>query len=229
MKRVALLLCCLCVAATLFADVKIVQKVKSDGVMGQKPQDGVMTMYIKSGKARIETQNSPHYQIMDVSAGKMFIVDSSKKEVMVISAEQMKQTSNMLSQLVGGKNAPAPTVQKLGTSKTYNGMNCDEYKITISGPMSTNGTYCVSSDINFDQEFAPLTSFSKELAQMFGGDAMKKLPGFPIHTDSTMSLMGQNMKSSTELVSYSRDTVPDTLFVVPSDYTVREAPKMPNQ
>jgi hypothetical protein len=41
--------------------------------------------------------------------------------------------------------------------------------------------------------------------------------------------MGQNMKSTTELVSYSRDAVPDSLFVVPSDYTVREAPKMPNQ
>jgi hypothetical protein len=227
--KLMLVLCCLCVATTLFADVKIVQKVKTDGMMGQKPQDGVMTMYIKSGKARVENQNSPTYQIMDVSTGKMFIVDSSKKEVMVISAEQMKQASNMISQLMGGKNAPAPTVQKLGTSKTYNGMNCDEYKISISGPMQTNGTYCVSPDINFDQEFAPLTSFSRELAQMFGGDAMKKLPGFPVHTDSTISMMGQNMKSTTELVSYSRDTVPETLFIVPSDYKVKQAPSMPQQ
>ena len=135
---------------------------------------------------------------------------------MVLTTEQMKTTSGMISQLMGGgKNPAPPSVQKLGTRKTYNGFKCDEYKIAISSPIQSTGTYCVSPEINFEKEFRPLMDFSQELAQMFGGDAMKNL-GFPVHTDSTVSILGQTIQSSSELVSYNRDAVPDSMFVVPA-------------
>ncbi len=191
-----LILCCLFIAVTAFADVKIVQRVKTGGVMGQPPSDGIMTMYIKPGKARVDNDKAGSYQILDLTAGKMFIVEPSKKQVMVLTTEQMKATSGMIAQLMGGGKSPAPpTVQKLGSSKTYNGFKCNEYKVAISTPIQSQGTYCVSPDINFDSDFRPLMDFSQELAQMFGGDALKDL-GFPVHTDSTLSILGQSVQSS---------------------------------
>jgi hypothetical protein len=40
--------------------------------------------------------------------------------------------------------------------------------------------------------------------------------------------MGQSFKASMDLISISRDNQPDSLFVVPSDFAVKEAPSMPN-
>ena len=79
MKYVLVLLC-LCIAATAFADLKIVQRVKTGGVMGQPPSDGTMTMYLKAGKARVDNDTAGSYQIMDLAAGKMFIVEPSKNK-----------------------------------------------------------------------------------------------------------------------------------------------------
>jgi len=36
--------------------------------------------------------------------------------------------------------------------------------------------------------------------------------------------LGQSIKSSTDLVSVSRENQPESLFVVPKDYTVQELP-----
>ncbi len=230
MKQAFVVLFCLCVSVAAFADAKLVQKVKSDPVMGQAAQDKTMTIYLKGQKVKIETQGRPQYQILDLAAGKVFIVDPGKKAVMVanVNAAQMKQASEMLSQLMGGKEPAPPSVRKLGSTKTYNGYKCEEYSVTMSAPIPTSGVYCVSSEINLEKELEGLMSFSPEVAQMFGGDVMKEIQGYPVHTDSNITLMGQSFKSSTDLVSFSRENQPESLFVIPADYKVQELamPKM---
>lgn len=225
--KIIIALCCLLIAATAFADVKLVQRVKSDSVMGQKAQDGTMTIYIKDGKARIDNATMGGYSLLNVAEGKIYMVNPNKKEVMVMTSAQIKQAAGLLSQLMGNKGAAPPSVQKLGTSKTYNGFKCDEYKVSMSSPFQSTGTYCASPEIDLNKEMLPFMEFSQELSQMFGGDAMKTMSGFPVHSDSTTSIMGQTMKSSTELVSISRDSQPDSLFAIPADYAVKEAP-IPN-
>lgn len=225
MKQAFVVLFCLCVSAAAFADAKLVQKVKSDPVMGQPAQNNTLTIYVKGQKARIETQGVPQYQILDVPAQKMFIVDPQKKTIMVVTGAQMKQASGMLSQLMGGgKQLAPPSVQKLGSAKSYNGYKCEEYKVSMSAPFPTSGVYCVSSEINLDKELEGLKSFSQEFAQMSGGDVMTEIQGYPVHTDSNITLMGQSFKSSTDLVSFSRENQPESLFIVPKDYAVQELP-----
>ena len=56
---------------------------------------------------------------------------------------------------------------------------------------------------------------------------MNQIQGFPVHSESTSSIFGQTMKSTSELVSVSHDAQPDSLFVVPADYKVVEMPAMP--
>ena len=218
------ILCCMFFATIALADVKLVQKVKSDPVMGQKATDGTMTIYIKNGKARIDNPSIGGYSVVNVTEGKIFMVSPAKKEVMVMTSEQIKQATGLLSQLMGGKSAAPPSVQKLGTSKTYNGYKCDEYKISMSSPFQSTGVYCASPEIDLKNELLPFMELSQELSQVFGGDAMKSMEGYPVHSESTTSIMGQTMKSSTDLVSVSRENQPDSLFVIPADYTIKTAP-----
>ena len=227
MKYVFTLLFCMTISVAVFADAKIVQNIKSSGVMGKPPKDTTMTIYAKGQKARMDMGTAGVYQIIDLQAQKIFIVEPSKKSVMVMTAEQMKQTAGMLSQLGGKKEATPPSVQKLGTSKTYNGFKCDEYKISMSTPIQTDGTYCISPEIDLKKELEGLVGFSKEFAQLFGGDLMNQIHGFPVHGESTSSMFGQTITSSSDLVSVSHDTQPDSLFVVPADYKVVEMPAMP--
>jgi hypothetical protein len=225
--KIIILVCCLLVAAIAFADVKLVQKVKSDGILGQKASDGTVTIYVKNGKARIENTTAGGYSVVDVAAGKVSMVNPAKKEVMVMTAEQIKQATGLVSQLMGNKSAAPPSVQKLGTSKTYNGYKCDEYKVVTSTPFQSTGVYCAAPEIDLNKEMLPFMELSKELSQMFGGETMKSITGYPVHSDSTTSIMGQTMKSTTDLISVSRDAQPDSLFEVPADYTVKAAP-IPN-
>src|SRR4030095_993274 len=167
MKYAIAVLICLTFSAAVFADAKIVQTINSSGIMGQPPKNDTMTIYVKGPKARIDMGGaSGLYQIIDVTAKKAFIVDPQKKTVMVMTSEQMKKTAGMLSQLAGTKQTP-PTIKKLGTSKTYNGYKCDEYNISMASPIQTNGTYCISSEIDLRKDLEGLTSFSQEFARMF--------------------------------------------------------------
>jgi hypothetical protein len=228
MKYAIGVLICLTISAAVFADAKIVQTVNSSGIMGQPPKNDTMTIYVKGQKARIDmgAGAATPYQIIDVTAKKAFIVDPGKKSVMVMTSEQMKKTAGMLSQLSGTKQTP-PTIKKLGTSKTYNGYKCDEYSISMASPIQTNGTYCISSEIDLRKDLEGLTSFSEEFARMFGADIMKQINGYPVHSDSTVSIMGQTIKTSGDLVSISHDSQPESLFVVPADFKVMEMPAMP--
>src|SRR5262245_23925238 len=119
MKFAIAVMVSLTITAAVFADAKIVQNIKSSGIMGQPPKNDTMTIYVKWQKARIDMGSAGPYQIIDVTAKKAFIVEPQKKTVMVLTSDQMKQTAGMLSQLSGTKQTP-PTIQKLGTSKTYN-------------------------------------------------------------------------------------------------------------
>jgi uncharacterized protein DUF4412 len=234
MKYAIAVLICLTISAAVFADAKIVQTINSSGIMGHPPKNDTMTIYVKGQKARIDmgAGAATPYQIIDVTAQKAFIVDPGKKSVMVMTADQMKKTAGMLSQLSGSKKQAPPTIKKLGTSKTYNGYKCDEYSISMSSPIQTNGTYCISSELDLRKDLEPLSGFSEEFARMFGADIMKQINGYPVHSDSTVSIMGQTIKSSGDLVSISHDSQPESLFVVPADFKVMEMPampKMPNQ
>lgn len=227
MKFALAVLFCLTISAAVFADVKIVQTIKSDPIMGQPAKNDTMTIYVKGPKARVDMGSGGIYQIIDVTAQKAFIVDPGKKTVMVLTAEHLKQTVGMLSQMTGNKQPAPPSIQKLGSTKTYNGYKCDEYKISMSSPIQSAGTYCISSDIDLQKEVEQLTNFSPELSQMFGGDIMKQIHGYPVHSESTASMFGQTIKSSSDLVSVSKEGQPDSLFVVPPDYKVMEMPTMP--
>lgn len=227
MKRFSLIALCLCFAAVALADVKIVQKIKSGPMMGQPGKDTTMTMLVKGRKARIDAMmKGDAYQIIDLDAAKVYVVEPAKKQVMVMTTDMLKQTAGMMTQLNGGKPVK-PVVEKPGTTHTYNGYKCEDVKVTTTGVMAFTSVSCISSAIDV-KEFDPFKEFSQDFSRAFGVDAMGGMTGFPVHSDTKMAIMGQNIDSSTDLVSISHDPIADSVFVIPPDYKVQEM-KMPAQ
>ena len=226
MKKLFLTALCLVLATAAMADVKIVQKVKTGPMMGQPAKDTTVTMYIKGHKARNETGTAKQYQIIDVDSGKVYVVDPDKKQAMVMTTEMMKQSVGMISQMMGGAK---PTVEKPGTTHTYNGFKCEDVRITITGSqmMGFTSVSCVSSSLDV-KEFEPFKDFSQDVAKIFGVESKSSVPGFPVHTETKMKMMGQDIDSTTELVSISHDSVDASLFEIPPDYKIQEM-NMPPQ
>lgn len=225
MKTFFLITLCLCFAAGAMADVKIVQKVKSGPMMGRPGKDTTMTMLVKGRKARIDAMGQGEaYQIIDLDSGKVYMVEPAKKMVMVMTADMLKQTAGMMTQLNGGKPVK-PVVEKPGTTHTYNGYKCEDVKVTTTGVVAFTSVSCISTAIDV-KEFEPFKEFSQDFSRAFGVDAMGGLTGFPVHSDTKMMMMGQNIDSSTDLVSINHDAISDSVFAIPPDYKVQDM-KMP--
>jgi uncharacterized protein DUF4412 len=211
---------------SLFADMKIVSHYETGAVMGQAAQKGTSTMYIKGNKARID-QSVNNTIVVDLDAKKMYMIDHSKKQIMEMDPDQMKQASAMMGQL-GAAAKTTVDIKKTGPERTVNGFKCEDYQVNINGPVSMKSTQCISSDVSI-KEFEPFRSFTEQFAQMIQGYDMSKLQGMPIQSKGTMSLMGQQFDSNTEVISISHDSIPDSTFTLPSGYTTREMPKMPTR
>ena len=224
MRTFFTILLCLGLVAAASADVKIVQQIKSSPMMGQPAKDTTVTMMVKGHKARVDTGEHT-YQIIDIDAGKVFIVDSKNKKVGVMTTAMMKQAAGMMGAMGGQQGKPK--IEKLGTTHTYNGYKCEDVRVTMSGVMSLNSVSCVSKDLDM-KEFEAFKDFGADFTKAFGVDVAKEVPGYAVHSESKISVMGQNIDSTTDLISITREPVDASLLVIPADYKVEEM-KMPTK
>jgi hypothetical protein len=211
---------------SLFADMKIVSNYETGAVMGQPPEKGTSTMYIKGNKARID-HSAKQTTIVDLDAKKIYMIDHSKKQIMEMDQDQMKQASGMIAQL-GAAAKTTVDINKTGPARTINGFKCEDYQVSVNGPFSMKSTQCISSDVDI-KEFDPFRPFIGESAKMIQGYDLSKLKGMPIQSKGTMSLLGQQIDTNTEVISISHDSIPDSTFNLPAGYTTREMPKMPGK
>jgi len=225
MKKIfAISIVILAAAAVCSADVTLVQKVNTGAMMGQPAQNFDMTMYIKGSKARIETSNGQQYQIIDLTQKKMFVIDPAKKQANVLSSDVVHKAGQMAGEMM--KNAKS-SAQKTGKSETINGYKCEEYLVTVSGPMSITSHQWVTQDVELT-EFEAFEEYTQSFSKILGG-SLPDIKGLPIRSETKMNMMGQNIDAKVEVVRISKDAVADSLFVVPAGYKVQEATRMPNQ
>lgn len=219
MKKLFFVLINFVFTGNVFADLTIVQKVESSAIMGQPPRNGMMTMYIKGSKAKIENMSPGMSQIVDIDEGKIYMLNSARKTVMVMTSDDTKRVAGIM-----GKAGMASAAEKIGNSKTVNGYACEEYKITMSGVISSETIACISGDID-TTEIEKFRTFSEELAKQFGGLPLD-VKGFPVLSDTKMKVLGKEVTSHSELVSVLKDAISDDVFAVPADYKVQEMPKL---
>jgi len=221
MKRIFCLPLLILFCAVCLADITIVQNVQTGAMMGQPAKNLTMTMYVKGTKARIETKESPNYQILDLQTNKIYNVNPAEKKTMSMSMDLMKHAGDMM-----GKMGEMKTdVKKTGASSEVNGFKCDEYVVTITGPISGSTTECVTQDVD-TSEFDKFRDFAMNFAHMMGSDKMPQIKGLPVRTASKISLMGQSMESKSEVQSISTKSIEDSIFTVPPGYAVQEMPGM---
>ena len=214
------------IASLCFADTTIIQKVESGAMLGQPATNTIQTMRIKGNKARIDHQNVAQYQILDLGAKKVYMVDPDKKEVMVMGLDMMNAAGAMFKQM--NQNAKL-NVQSTGTSRTVNGFKCMDYVVTMSGAMALDSKQCVTKDVDYT-DFEAFRPYAEGMVKMFAGDATAKLPeGISVITETDMTLMGQKVKSRTELQSIKKEEVPASTFEIPAEFKTKEMPGMPKQ
>jgi hypothetical protein len=223
-KLLVVLIAFLCIPLCAFADLKIVQKVESSGMMGQPPSSHTMTLYMKGGKARIEQPDNIGTSIVDLDAGKVYVLNSKDKTAVVMSTDQMKQATDMLAHMTGGAK-PETKAVKTGNSKTVNGFKCDEWHVTMSGGvLNMDSLQCVTQDVGL-QDFERFRPFTQDMAKSFGSVDMK---GIPVETTSKMKILGKEVTSKSQILSVTHEPVADSMFVVPAEYSKKEM-KLPGK
>jgi hypothetical protein len=228
MKKFFFIAVVLTFSSFCFADTTITQKIEGSAIMGQPAMNTTQTIKIKGTKARIDLGNQHKYQILDLSTKKMFLVDPDKKEAMSMSVDMLNAAGAMFKN--ANQNAEV-NVQNTGNSRTVNGFKCTDYVITLSGPMSMTSKQCVTKDIDY-KDFEAFRPYAEGMIRTFMGDkGMAKLPqGMAASAETTISLMGQNHTSKTELQSIKKEDLPASVFEVPADFKLMEAPMgMPKQ
>lgn len=222
MKKVMLLLLFVCMSAAAFADMTILQKVHAGPMMGQPAKDMSVTIYVKGKKERMDYVEQPISLVLDLESGKMYQIDHSKKEVSEGSLDMFKQMSGAMTQMTKGTKT---SVTKTGKSDNVNGFKCDVYSVTTTGTgmMNMDGTMCVASSVD-TTEFEPFKEFGQDMLKMLGGDELMKVKGLPVRTATKMTIMGQSMDSTAEVISVKHDAIPDAKFVIPADYKVTQMP-----
>lgn len=218
MKTLLLVMMLGLVSVPAFADMTFVQKVQTGAMMGQPAHSDTMTWAIKGSKARLDFGKM--WQIVDLDAHKVYIVDVASKQVMVKSTELPKETTDAVSAMAADMKFD---LHKTGKTDTIQGYKCEEYLMTMSGPMEMTSSMWVTEGID-SKEFDRFKSFGMQMPKVKGSESIAAMKGIPVRSTSKTTVMGNVIESSTEMQSISHEAVSASLFELPKDYKVMDMP-----
>ena len=210
MTRTITFIASLALVFTARGDYVIKEELENSGQVQQ------ITLKIKDAKVRedVEGQNSA---IVDSNTGETTLLLHSQKAFLKITPEQLKAQAEALKDLLGTKagNSRNIELKPTGKKETINGFDTEEYTTERNG---------IQMSIFVAEQFPNYRKLVEALYQVQSGPAMDilrsmsippdKYPGLPIRT--TESIMGQ--KIVVILDSAQETDVPDTDFIIPSDY-----------
>jgi len=177
-----------------------------------------------------------------ISQKQTVIIDLSKKMLYMIMHESKSYVETPLpldmTKLLPDQVAKMMGMMKLtikvtptNETKVINKWKCVAYDMEMSMMMmKMNSKVWVTKDVPFDwkkyQEKFGVETFKSVMASMkIGEDAInefKKIKGFQIKTDMTMSIMGQNVKITSDVIEISKKSAPANIYTIPSDYKKTE-------
>jgi len=212
--------------------ITLSQKTTSTGGPGQGGNSTTSTVYFREDAMR-EIQEKGQDFIISFQTGLLILIDHDNKTYSESSLEDLQRLIDevgqeqpegmeMMRQMMGGKGGEV-TVEKLGPGEEIAGFSTEKYRIT-SPPMEfviwaapelkVPSVYYDTLKVRRAKN--PLFDMSKML------EAFKQVNGYSLKTEMTMSMMGMNMKSSTEVTKVERGPIPDSQFEVPTGYRKTE-------
>lgn len=236
------------VTSFLQADVFMKRKVHQEGfqVMGQQKSGGdeFRSIWITKDKMRSDDEN--HSIIIRLDQKKIYILDNekrtytempldfgkqmSKKMKEEMSEEMSEEDMQNMMQMTKGMMKMEMTVTPTGETRKIGQWNCRKYKQQLKMMMGTTtsdiwATEDIKMDYDLYAEFsAAMTGMQPGMHEAMGNmiEEMKKIKGVPVLTETTVNMMGQNIKSSEELVEYKEESAPAGIFEIPKGYKKTE-------
>jgi hypothetical protein len=242
MKKGTLLCVVLCmvllVANIVSADIYMKQKQKTGAfaMMGQKqPAQEVITESWIADNA-MWTKMGDKGMLMKEDGG-MIMFDHVKKTYteMNMNPEKMAAASGRkmdaedkadFKKLMGKMMDIKVSVQATGEKKKINGYNCGKYIQTMDMGMGTNKSIIwATTDIKVDADvYAKFTAsmlanqpgMEKSIDQI--EKEMKKIKGVQVLNETSMNIMGQEMKTTVELLEIKQGKAPGKVLSIPKGY-----------
>lgn len=233
MKKLIIILTLVIFSASfLAADVYIKSTTHTDGfeIMGQTQpaKDEIQEQWI--GEKTFATITPSQKVIVDLNKNKMFIVyDETKSyveaslplDITKLLPEQAAGMAGMMKMTV--KVSPSGETKKIGN------WNCKGYNVDMSMMMVNMKMLAwASTDVPFDWK-----AYSKNLlpqvmktTQIGIDDAaikeFMKIEGYQVATDMTINMMGNDIKSKSEVIEITKKAAPAGMYEVPAGYTKQE-------
>ena len=224
-----------------YADIYMKQKQHTDAVtmMGQTQPatDVINESWITTDKIVMMTEKQK--VIMDMDKKIMTMVNHEQKAIIDMPMDFSKSMGNMdkkgdmsaeekaqFQQMMSTMMQMDVKVKETNEKKKIGKWNCQKYLQTINMAMgTTNSEIWATEDIKVDGDLYAKYSVGI-LAQMPGmsqnmsaiTQELKKIKGVQVYSEQTMTMMGQAMKSSIELIEFKEGKAPSNVFDLPTGY-----------
>lgn len=216
-------------ASLLAADVYIQQKSHTDAIsiMGQtQPEiDETYHLWLSENKVAMHREEMSIIMNMDKNTISMANHKAKTYVEMTLPLDMSKyfpdQMAAQMNQMLGGISV---SVIPTGETQQVNKWKCDGYDVVMDMMMmKMNMKVWASTEVPFDwKKF--VEKIYPQMAQVMmriGEDAVKefmKIKGLQIKTEVAMSIMGADVKSSTEVVEIVEKDAPEGTYAVPEGY-----------
>jgi hypothetical protein len=227
-----------------FADIFMKQKQHTDSfqMMGQTQpaKDEIRSIWIAADRIRSDGQNESIIIRLDKNI--MYMVNHGQKtysempmnfgKIMegMMDSEADKGEQEQMQKMMQQMMKMSITVTPTSESKKISSWSCKKYLQSLQTAMGQiNSEVWASEDIHMDPELyakfssAMLSSqpgMQQNMAELV--KEMKKIKGVAVLTTTTMNIMNNTVKSSTELLEYKNGTAPSGSFEVPAGYSKKD-------
>ncbi len=219
--------------ALVNADVYIKTKTHTDAfqMMGQSQpaKDEFTEQWI--GKNTFANISNNQNMVIDLNKSVMYIIYPQSQsyveaqlplDIAKLLPEQAAQMMSMFKMTV--------TVKPNGQTQKVGKWNCSGYDVVMNltgmMPMTMNMKVWATTDVPFDwkgyaEKMFPAVLKASSASMPFGDDMInefKKIKGFQVASEMTMSLMGANMRVTTEVLEITTKPAPAGTYGVPAGY-----------
>ncbi len=221
-------------AAVVSADTYIVQKRHTDEftIMGQTQPAKDQENHIWLGADRMRNNMGDMSIIVRMDEKKLYFVDHKNKTFTVlelpldfkkIMPPEMAGQADQMLKMMQMTTSVTPTEE----TKKIKDWNAKKYVVDIkSAMMQMKMELWASTDVGVDNKAfmdmsAQMASIQPGMKEMM--DEMKKVDGFTVYSETVLTMMGTDNKSSEELVSVETKDAPADNYAPPKDYTEKQA------
>jgi hypothetical protein len=222
----------------LFADIFIKQKQHTDAmkIMGQTQpaKDTIQKIWFTDDKMKMEGEQ--HSMLMLTDQNVWYLINHQENSITEMPMDIGKmidkatpkegKAPDIARDLMKNKMQIDITIKETDETKKIKNWNCTKYIQTMQGPMGPVTTEIwATQDIDIDKSLydkfmaammAKQPGMQQSMAKMV--DEMKKIKGVNVQSTTTMEIMGNTIKSSTELIEIDERKAPESVFELPDGY-----------